>query len=84
MATETETATMTAATMTMKMKETVAAAAAAAAACLERGAGGSAVVAASARRWLRNRIKGTPMSLFSETHHVCPLQIQELSPQRWW
>jgi hypothetical protein len=39
---------------------------------------------AAARRWLRNRIKGTPISLFSETHHVCPLQILQLSPQGWW
>ena len=48
------------------------------------GSCGSAAVAAAARRWLRNRIKGTPISLFSETHHVCPLQILQLSPQGWW
>ena len=74
----TETATMTAATMTMNMKATA-----------ERqrqlgGSCGSAAVAAAARRWLRNRIKGTPISLFSETHHVCPLQILLLSPQGLW
>ena len=73
MVTETKTATMTAATVTMKMKAVAVAA-----------AGGSAAVAAAAQRWLRNRIKGTPKSLFSETQHVCPLQIQQLSPQRWW
>ena len=34
--------------------------------------------------WLGRSIKGTPVSLFNGTHHVFPLQIQELSPQCWW